>query len=265
MAQSGLRGGPPSSPGPSRVGGKRQRAIIEDDLKSGALRCVVATSSLELGIAHGRRRPGRAGGGAAVGGERAAAGGRAGHQVGRCRAGVFPKHRATWLQSAVASRHARRGRRAARDARQPARRARPADRRRRRDGRAGRRRLVRPGPAGGTVRRAPPLGVRGDPRPARRAVPVGPVRRAAPTDRLGPSGGDARRQARRATSGRHLRRHDPDRGLFGVFLLGADSSRGSARVGELDEEMVYESRVGDVFALGASSWRIEDITHDACW
>jgi ATP-dependent Lhr-like helicase len=29
--------------------------------------------------------------------------------------------------------------------------------------------------------------------------------------------------------------------------------------------MVYESRVGDVFALGASSWRIEDITHDACW
>jgi ATP-dependent Lhr-like helicase len=54
----------------------------------------------------------------------------------------------------------------------------------------------------------------------------------------------------------------PDRGLFGVFLVGADTSRGSARVGELDEEMVYESRVGDVFALGASSWRIEDITHD---
>ncbi|HET8608723.1 MAG TPA: hypothetical protein VFM11_03195, partial [Burkholderiales bacterium] len=35
-----------------------------------------------------------------------------------------------------------------------------------------------------------------------------------------------------------------------------------SRVGELDEEMVYESRVGDVFALGATSWRIEDITHD---
>ena len=33
-------------------------------------------------------------------------------------------------------------------------------------------------------------------------------------------------------------------------------------MGELDEEMVYESRVGDVFALGATSWRIEDITHD---
>src|SRR5690606_26143777 len=34
------------------------------------------------------------------------------------------------------------------------------------------------------------------------------------------------------------------------------------RVGELDEEMVYESRVGDVFTLGTTSWRIEDITHD---
>ena len=50
----------------------------------------------------------------------------------------------------------------------------------------------------------------------------------------------------------------PDRGLFGVFLVGERQSR----VGELDEEMVYESRVGDVFALGATSWRIEDITHD---
>src|SRR5690606_6903885 len=53
----------------------------------------------------------------------------------------------------------------------------------------------------------------------------------------------------------------PDRGLFGVFLV-SGSDKGGARVGELDEEMVYESRVGDVFALGATSWRIEDITHD---
>ena len=50
----------------------------------------------------------------------------------------------------------------------------------------------------------------------------------------------------------------PDRGLFGVFLAGDDE--GPRRVGELDEEMVYESRVGDVFALGASSWRIAEIT-----
>jgi ATP-dependent helicase Lhr and Lhr-like helicase len=52
----------------------------------------------------------------------------------------------------------------------------------------------------------------------------------------------------------------PDRGLFGVFLAGAE--KGSARVGELDEEMVFESRAGETFLLGASTWRIEEITHD---
>lgn len=52
----------------------------------------------------------------------------------------------------------------------------------------------------------------------------------------------------------------PDRGLYGVFLLGAET--GSTRVGELDEEMVFESRLGDTFLLGASTWRIEEITHD---
>jgi ATP-dependent Lhr-like helicase len=52
----------------------------------------------------------------------------------------------------------------------------------------------------------------------------------------------------------------PDRGLYGVFLAsGAGAAR---RVGELDEEMVFESREGDVFVLGASSWRIVAITHD---
>ncbi len=48
----------------------------------------------------------------------------------------------------------------------------------------------------------------------------------------------------------------PDRGLFGVFLPDG------ARVGELDEEMVHESRPGETFVLGASTWRIEDITHE---
>ncbi len=52
----------------------------------------------------------------------------------------------------------------------------------------------------------------------------------------------------------------PDRGLFGVFLAGAE--KGSARVGELDEEMVFESSPGETFLLGASTWRIEEITHD---
>ncbi|WP_435299848.1 DNA glycosylase AlkZ-like family protein [Timonella sp. A28] len=81
----------------------------------------------------------------------------------------------------------------------------------------------------------------------------------------------------------------PDRGLYGVFLIddaqpasfayedGSDTStvdprvttsgkkithKGGKRVGELDEEMVYESRVGDVFTLGSSTWRIEEITPD---
>jgi ATP-dependent Lhr-like helicase len=52
----------------------------------------------------------------------------------------------------------------------------------------------------------------------------------------------------------------PDRGLYGVFLAGAGPE--SSRVGELDEEMVFESRVGETFVLGASSWRIDEIRHD---
>ena len=53
----------------------------------------------------------------------------------------------------------------------------------------------------------------------------------------------------------------PDRGLFGVFMVGEAGTPGR-RVGELDEEMVYESRAGEVITLGASSWRIEEIGHD---
>ena len=49
----------------------------------------------------------------------------------------------------------------------------------------------------------------------------------------------------------------PDRGLFGVYLVGD-----GGRVGELDEEMVYEARAGQTFLLGASTWRIEEITRD---
>ena len=54
----------------------------------------------------------------------------------------------------------------------------------------------------------------------------------------------------------------PDRGLYGVFLPGDDAGRGGRRVGELDEEMVYESRVGETFLLGASTWQIEEIKPD---
>jgi ATP-dependent helicase Lhr and Lhr-like helicase len=52
----------------------------------------------------------------------------------------------------------------------------------------------------------------------------------------------------------------PDRGTYGVFLAGTRAK--PVRVGELDEEMVFESRTGDTFILGASAWRIDEITHD---
>jgi ATP-dependent Lhr-like helicase len=52
----------------------------------------------------------------------------------------------------------------------------------------------------------------------------------------------------------------PDRGLYGVFLSGDHAK--PLRVGELDEEMVYEARTGETFMLGASTWRIDEITHD---
>ena len=52
----------------------------------------------------------------------------------------------------------------------------------------------------------------------------------------------------------------PDRGLYGVFLAHTDGK--SVRVGELDEEMVFESHTNETFILGASTWRIVDITHD---
>ncbi len=51
----------------------------------------------------------------------------------------------------------------------------------------------------------------------------------------------------------------PDRGLYGVFIVGEAAGK---RVGELDEEMVHESRPGDFFTLGSSTWRIEEITPD---
>lgn len=55
----------------------------------------------------------------------------------------------------------------------------------------------------------------------------------------------------------------PDRGLYGVFLAdGGNDAKRSRRVGELDEEFVFESREGEIFYLGASSWRITEISRD---
>jgi ATP-dependent Lhr-like helicase len=239
---------------------KEQRARIEDDLKRGRLPAVVATSSLELGIDMGavdlviqiESPPSVASALQRVG--------RAGHQVGEGSRGILmPKHRGELAQTAVSVARMRSG--LIEQLRVP----------------------------------ANPLDVLAQHIVAATAVDewdvgemFGLVTRAAPFTRLPRSAFDAtldllsgrypseefaelrprivwdrvadtltgRPGAQRlaVTSGGTI----PDRGLFGVFLVGDKASR----VGELDEEMVYESRVGDIFALGASSWRIEDITHD---
>lgn len=262
---------------------KDQRALIEDDLKSGRLRCVVATSSLELGIDMGavdlvvqvESPPSVASGLQRVG--------RAGHQVGEVSQGVlFPKHRADLVHTAITVE-----------------------------------RML-----GGKIERlsvpANPLDILAQQTVAatalgsidveewfstvRRSAPFASLPRSAfeatldllagryPSDEFaelrpriiwdrnaGTIEGRPGAQRLAVTSGGTI----PDRGLFGVYIIGtevegsasssadgkaaspgASAAKGGRRVGELDEEMVYESRVGDIFALGATSWKIEDITHD---
>ena len=88
------------------------------------------------------------------------------------------------------------------------------------------------------------------------------VRRAAAAAGLRPRRGHADRPARRPATGGDLRRRHPrPRPVHRLPGVDADSEKPS-RVGELDEEMVYESRPGDVISLGATSWRITEITHD---
>ena len=208
---------------------------------------------------HGHGRPRRARRVAGLGRARAAA-----HRPRRP-----PGRRAEHRQDLpeVPRRPARgRGRRAA-DARgprrgdalpaQPARRARAADRRRVRDRRVERRRPVRARAPVRELRRALRRRVPRDARPARGPLPVRPVRRLCGRASCGTASkgaSRAREGAQRVAvqSGGTI----PDRGLFGVFLPDG------GRVGELDEEMVYESRVGECFVLGASTWRIEEITVD---
>lgn len=240
---------------------KEQRALVEDELKSGVLRCVVATSSLELGIDMGavdlviqvEAPPSAASGLQRVG--------RAGHQVGEVsRAALFPKHRGDVLHTAVVTERMLRGQIEA---------------------------IAVPGNpldilaqqtiaacATGsidveawfeTVRRSAPF--RTLPRSAYEAT-LDLLAGKYPSDEFaelrprvvwdrdhGTLTGRPGAQRVAVTSGGTI----PDRGLFGVFVAG--ETRG-ARVGELDEEMVYESRVGDVFTLGTTSWRIAEITHD---
>ncbi|MDT5274632.1 MAG: ATP-dependent helicase Lhr and Lhr-like helicase, partial [Mycobacterium sp.] len=241
---------------------KEQRAIVEEDLKTGRLKAVVATSSLELGIDMGavdlviqvEAPPSVASGLQRIG--------RAGHQVGEISHGVlFPKHRTDLISCAVAVQRMLTGQ--IETMRVP---TNPLDI------------LAQHTVAASAL----------DPLDADRWFDM--VRRSAPFATLPRSAFEAtldllsgkypstefaelrprlvydrdngtvtaRPGAQRlaVTSGGAI----PDRGLFTVYL--ATDSETPSRVGELDEEMVYESRPGDVIALGATSWRITEITHD---
>ncbi|MFJ7163882.1 ATP-dependent helicase [Streptomyces globosus] len=266
MAQSGAALGAPPLLARAHHGSvsKEQRALVEEDLKAGRLPAVVATSSLELGIDMGavdlvvqvESPPSVASGLQRVG--------RAGHQVGAVSTGVvFPKYRGDLVQAAVVTERMRSG--AIESLRIP---SNPLD-------------VLAQQVVAMTamdtwqldellalVRRAAPFA--GLPESAFTGVldmlagrypsdAFAELRPRVVWDRVaGTVTGRPGAQRLAVTSGGTI----PDRGLFGVFLAGADPKKGGGRVGELDEEMVYESRVGDVFTLGTTSWRIEDITRD---
>ncbi|CAN5892947.1 ATP-dependent helicase [soil metagenome] len=240
---------------------KEQRKLIEEDLKMGNLKAVVATSSLELGIDMGAvdlvlqvEAPTSVSSGL----QRV---GRAGHQVGAVSRGVIlPKWRGDLVESAVVVERMKTGEiEALRYPRNPL------------DVLA--QQIVsmvamedwKVEDAEALVRRAAPF--EGLPTSALIGV-LDMLSGLYPSDEFAElrprinwdrvtgmlsARGNARLLA--VTSGGTI----PDRGLFGVYLAGGE---GNKRVGELDEEMVYESRNGDVFTLGASNWRIEQITHD---
>jgi ATP-dependent helicase Lhr and Lhr-like helicase len=241
---------------------KEQRAQVEDDLKTGRLKAVVATSSLELGIDMGavdlviqvEAPPSVASGLQRIG--------RAGHQVGEISQGVlFPKHRTDLIGCAVTVRRMLSG--DIETMRVP---TNPLDV------------LAQHTVAACALE---PLDADRWFDSVRRSAPFATLPRSAFEATLDLLSGKypstefaelrprlvydrdtgtltARPGAQRlaVTSGGAI----PDRGLFTVYL--ATDSEKPSRVGELDEEMVYESRPGDVISLGATSWRITEITHD---
>jgi len=246
---------------------KDQRALIEDDLKSGRLRCVVATSSLELGIDMGAvdlvvqvESPHSV----ASGLQRV---GRAGHQVGEVSQGVlFPKHRGDLVNTTVTVERMLAGQ--IEPLYIP---TNPLDILAQQTVAAAALGTIDVEEWFDVVRTSAPFATL--PRSAFDATldllagryPSDEFAELRPRiiwDRVeGTITGRPGAQRLAVTSGGTI----PDRGLFGVFLVGSEGEgarAGGRRVGELDEEMVYESRVGDVFALGATSWRIEEITHD---
>ncbi len=242
---------------------KDERALTETMLKEGALRAVIATSSLELGIDMGavdlviqvESPPSVASGLQRVG--------RAGHSVGAISEGSFyPKHRSDLVQTAVTVPRMRQG--LIEELHTP---RSPLDVLAQQTVAAVAFEDLDVNEWYDTVRRAWPY------RDLAREVfdsvidlvigiyPSTDFAELRPRAILEGSTLKARPGAQRVavTNAGTI----PDRGMFGVFLVGSDAEGGvPRRVGELDEEMVYESRVGDVFTLGASSWRIENITRD---
>ncbi|WP_102191602.1 ATP-dependent helicase [Microbacterium aurantiacum] len=240
---------------------KEQRALVEEELKSGVLRCVVATSSLELGIDMGavdlviqvEAPPSAASGLQRVG--------RAGHQVGEIsRAAMFPKHRGDVLHTAIVTERMLAGKIEAIQVPRN-----PLDILAQQTVAASALGAISVEEWFETVRRSAPF--QSLPRSAYEAT-LDLLAGRYPSDEFaelrprlvwdrdaGTLTGRPGAQRIAVTSGGTI----PDRGLFGVFVAGETTG---ARVGELDEEMVYESRVGDVFTLGTTSWRIAEITHD---
>ena len=250
----------------------RQRQLIEQELKAGRAPAVVATSSLELGIDMGavdlviqvESPPSVSAGMQRLG--------RAGHQVGAPSRGViFPKHRGDLLECAVVAERIRAGQ--IESMRYP---RNPLDVLAQQIVAMVAMDQLSVDEVAALIRRSAPFATLPD--SALAAVldmlagryPSDAFAELRPrliwdrlTGELRPRPG-AQRLA--VTSGGTI----PDRGLFGVFLANDASGVGAGahpagpgrRVGELDEEMVYESRVGEVFLLGSSSWRIEDISHD---
>jgi ATP-dependent Lhr-like helicase len=242
---------------------REQRVEIEEALKAGRLPAIVATSSLELGIDMGAvdlviqvESPASV----ASGLQRV---GRAGHQFGEPSRGViFPKYRGDLLEAAVVAARMHEG--AIEETKLP---RNPLDVLAQQIVAMTVREAWHADELFETVRRAAPY--ESLTRDAFEAV-LGMLAGAYPSDEFAELKArvvwdretgrvEGRRDARTVaiTSGGTI----PDRGLYPVFLVGEAGTSGR-RVGELDEEMVYESRVGEVIALGASSWRVEEIRPD---
>lgn len=237
---------------------RERRGLIEDELKRGELKALVATSSLELGIDMGAvdlvvqvESPGSV----ARGLQRI---GRAGHQVGEpSRGRIFPKHRGDLLEAAVVVQRMKTG--AVEATRYP---RNPLD--------VLAQQIVAMAALDDwsttelakVIRRAAPYaGLSDDVFEATLDLLSGRY----PSDEFsdlsprlvwdrieGTVRGRKGAQRLAVTNAGTI----PDRGLFGVFLPDG------TRVGELDEEMVYESRVGETFLLGATAWRVAEITHE---